>query len=105
MQHNVFQFIETDTEGEINGAVYIYSLMELRTRLSLQWPDDMKRFEHLIAVAVSAPHHPIDLTLTRDVESMADQTHLTWSARLYYRPWPWVHSKKWDNPDVRGTVK
>lgn len=83
-----FEFIETDTEGNTNGAVYFYTLSGLRMRLYLQWPEkeDTKRFEHLIAIAVSAPNHPVDLTLHRDVTAIGDQSHLTWSARLYYRP-------------------
>lgn len=83
-----FEFIETDTAGETNGATYFYTIAELRTRLSLQWPEkaDQIRFAHLIAIAVSAPNHPVDLTLHRDVEALHEQTHLTWSARLYYRP-------------------
>lgn len=83
-----FEFIETDTDGATSGATYFYSLTELRFRLTLQWPlkEDRKRFEHLIAIAVSAPNHPVDLTLHRDVEALHVQTHLTWSARLYYRP-------------------
>lgn len=87
MLDDVFEFIETDSEGNKSGEVYWYKLKELRLRLDLQWPTETRQFNHLIALAVASPRHPVDLTVWRDLEAMRGpqgERSLRWSARLTY---------------------
>lgn len=87
-----FELFETNSDGDATSPVQTLSLQELRTRLSLRWPAEMPRLEHLVALAQSAPGHPVDLSVWRDLPpgfqplSLQGDRQPIWFARLTYRP-------------------
>lgn len=80
MNEDYFEFWLTDAEGNQRSIPRRVRYSEKHILL-LMWKWEVKQFMHFLALAASAPNHPVDVT------KFDEKTGgLIFSARLYYRP-------------------